>query len=172
MVRQRSDLGRTSKSLNQSLHRFSDRSGSLNLGLSNIIISRALLSLRAAINPGFALLLERHYPHIAPGEVSPTTTVAEGLFTYDKTAFPNSFGLQLLQERARETGQAVLELTTVDDILVLSFAYDGDMLSDLKTVQKIVSTFVENKKHVTVFSTAHNNCSVVLLRCMTKTVYA
>ncbi|XP_015949201.1 root phototropism protein 2 [Arachis duranensis] len=105
------------------------------------------------------------------------------LFPSDKTAFPASFVCCLLRcaiyvrasnycrSELEKRIAAVLELATVDDILVLSFAYDGDRLSDLETVRKIVSAFIENEKHAAVISAADDNCSVALRR-VTKTVDA
>ncbi|MED6199277.1 hypothetical protein PIB30_074442 [Stylosanthes scabra] len=105
------------------------------------------------------------------------------LFPSDKTAFPANFVCCLLRcaiylrasnycrSELEKRIAAVLELATVDDLLVLSFAYDGDRLSDLETVRRIVSAFIENEKHAAVFSAADDNCSVALRR-VTKTVDA
>ncbi|KAM1080016.1 hypothetical protein TB2_014360 [Malus domestica] len=47
---------------------------------------------------------------------------------------------------------AVLEHMTVDDLLVLSFTYDGDRLFDLESVRRIISGFVEKEKSIAVFN--------------------
>ncbi|CAB4282881.1 unnamed protein product [Prunus armeniaca] len=47
---------------------------------------------------------------------------------------------------------AILEHVTVDDLLVLSFTYDGKRLFDLESVRKIISEFVEKEKSVAVSS--------------------
>ncbi|KAI5322511.1 hypothetical protein L3X38_031583 [Prunus dulcis] len=43
---------------------------------------------------------------------------------------------------------AILEHVTVDDLLVLSFTYDGERLFDLESVRKIIFGFVEKEKSV------------------------
>ncbi|KAJ8768748.1 hypothetical protein K2173_023652 [Erythroxylum novogranatense] len=47
---------------------------------------------------------------------------------------------------------AILEHVTVDDLLVLSFTYDGERLFDLESVRRIISGFVEKEKSVAVFN--------------------
>ncbi|KAK4760473.1 hypothetical protein SAY87_005366 [Trapa incisa] len=47
---------------------------------------------------------------------------------------------------------ALLEHMTVDDLLVLSFTYDGEKLFDLESVRRILSGFVEKEKSLAVFN--------------------
>lgn len=47
---------------------------------------------------------------------------------------------------------SILEHVTVDDLLILSFSYDGERLFDLESVRRIISAFVEKEKSVAVFS--------------------
>lgn len=47
---------------------------------------------------------------------------------------------------------SILEHVTVDDLLVLSFTYDGERLFDLESVRKIINGFVEKEKTMAVFS--------------------
>ncbi|KAL2518898.1 Root phototropism protein 2 [Abeliophyllum distichum] len=46
----------------------------------------------------------------------------------------------------------ILDHVTVDDLLVLSFTYDGERLFDLESIRKIISGFVEKEKSVAVFN--------------------
>ncbi|GAA0140859.1 hypothetical protein LIER_02131 [Lithospermum erythrorhizon] len=46
----------------------------------------------------------------------------------------------------------ILEHVTVDDLLVISFTYDGERLCDLESVRRIVSGFVDREKSVSVFN--------------------
>ena len=106
------------------------------------------------------------------------------LFPSDKTAFPSSFLCCLLRiaihlgasnncrSELEKRISAVLELATVDDVLVLSFAYDGHRISDLETVRRIVSAFVENEKNAAVFADAGGEHCSVALRRVAKTVDA
>ncbi|XP_027112663.2 root phototropism protein 2 [Coffea arabica] len=47
---------------------------------------------------------------------------------------------------------AILEHVTVDDLLVVSFTYDGERLFDLESVRRIISGFMEKEKSVAVFN--------------------
>ncbi|KAI7738471.1 hypothetical protein M8C21_031600, partial [Ambrosia artemisiifolia] len=47
---------------------------------------------------------------------------------------------------------AILEHVTVDDLLVLSYTFDGEQLFDLESVRRIISGFVEKEKSVSVFN--------------------
>ncbi|KVH94130.1 BTB/POZ-like protein [Cynara cardunculus var. scolymus] len=47
---------------------------------------------------------------------------------------------------------AMLEHVTVDDLLVLSYTFDGETLYDLESVRRIISGFVEKEKSVSVFN--------------------
>ncbi|KAL6195290.1 hypothetical protein ACLB2K_030910 [Fragaria x ananassa] len=68
---------------------------------------------------------------------------------------------------------AILEHVTVDDLLVLSFTYDGERLFDLESVRRIISGFVEREKSVAVFNAGdfREVCSAAMLR-VAKTVDA
>lgn len=47
---------------------------------------------------------------------------------------------------------AILEHVTLDDLLVVSFTFDGERLFDLESVRRIISGFVEKEKSVAVFN--------------------
>ncbi|CAN0923536.1 Root phototropism protein 2 [Linum grandiflorum] len=47
---------------------------------------------------------------------------------------------------------AILEHVTVDDLLVLSFTYDGERLFELESVRRIISGFVDKEKNVGIFN--------------------
>lgn len=68
---------------------------------------------------------------------------------------------------------AILEHVTVDDLLVLSFTYDGERLFDLDSVRRIISGFVEKEKSVAVFNGGdfQEVCSTAMQR-VAKTVDA
>ncbi|KAJ9698916.1 hypothetical protein PVL29_007806 [Vitis rotundifolia] len=68
---------------------------------------------------------------------------------------------------------AILEHVTVDDLLVLSFTYDGEKLFDLDSVRRIISGFVEKEKSVAVFNGGdfQEVCSTAMQR-VAKTVDA
>ncbi|KAA8543631.1 hypothetical protein F0562_021623 [Nyssa sinensis] len=55
---------------------------------------------------------------------------------------------------------AILEHVTVDDLLVVSFTYDGETLFDLESVRRIIAGFVEKEKSVAVFNAADFTRSV------------
>ncbi|OMP02284.1 hypothetical protein COLO4_11224 [Corchorus olitorius] len=46
----------------------------------------------------------------------------------------------------------ILEHVTVDDLLVLSFTYDGESLLDMDSIRRIISGFVEKEKNMAVFN--------------------
>ncbi|XP_052188028.1 root phototropism protein 2-like isoform X2 [Diospyros lotus] len=86
------------------------------------------------------------------------------LLPADKAAFPINFLCCLLRSaiflRASSSCKnelekrilVILEHVTVDDLLVLSFTYDGERLFDLESVRRIISGFVEKEKSVAVFN--------------------
>ncbi|XP_052177781.1 root phototropism protein 2 [Diospyros lotus] len=86
------------------------------------------------------------------------------LFPAEKTAFPINFLCCLLRSaiflRASNSCKnelekrisAILEHVAVDELLVLSFSYDGSRLFDLDSVRRIISGFVEKEKSVAVFN--------------------
>ncbi|CAK8537974.1 unnamed protein product [Lathyrus sativus] len=107
-------------------------------------------------------------------------------FPSEKAAFPINFLCSLLRcaiyLRASSTCKRelekriseILEHVTINDLLVLSFTYDGERLLDLDSIRRIISTFVEKEKSTTVFSagtTFGENCSAAMLR-VAKTVDA
>uniref|UniRef100_A0A5B6YKL0 Putative root phototropism protein 2-like n=1 Tax=Davidia involucrata TaxID=16924 RepID=A0A5B6YKL0_DAVIN len=67
----------------------------------------------------------------------------------------------------------ILEHVTVDDLLVVSFTYDGERLFDLESVRRIISGFAEKEKSVAVFNGGDFKevCSTAMLR-VAKTVDA
>ncbi|GFY99490.1 phototropic-responsive NPH3 family protein [Actinidia rufa] len=68
---------------------------------------------------------------------------------------------------------ALLEHVTVDDLLVVSFTYDGERLFDLESVRLIVAGFVEKERNVAVFNATDFSevCSAAMVR-VAKTVDA
>ncbi|KAK7276137.1 hypothetical protein RIF29_17270 [Crotalaria pallida] len=88
------------------------------------------------------------------------------LFPSEKAAFPINFLCCLLRcaiyLRASTTCKRelekriseILEHVTVDDLLILSFTYDGEKLLDLDSVRRIISGFVEKEKSTSVFNSS------------------
>ncbi|RDX80494.1 Root phototropism protein 2, partial [Mucuna pruriens] len=90
------------------------------------------------------------------------------LFPTEKAAFPINFLCCLLRcaiylrassackRELEKRITEILEHVTVDDLLVLTFSYDGETLLDLDSVRRIVSGFVEKEKTTTVFNAGVN----------------
>ncbi|KAG8371591.1 hypothetical protein BUALT_Bualt13G0103900 [Buddleja alternifolia] len=107
------------------------------------------------------------------------------LLPSDRSAFPISFLCCLLRtaiflradnrckHELEKRISAILEHVTVDDLLVLSFTYDGERLFDLESVRRIISGFVEKEKSVAVFNAGdfREVCSTAMQR-IAKTVDA
>ncbi|KAL2488456.1 Root phototropism protein 2 [Forsythia ovata] len=107
------------------------------------------------------------------------------LLPSEKAAFPINFLCCLLRTaiflRAANSCKnelekrisVILEHVTVDDLLVLSFTYDGESLFDLESVRRIISGFVEKEKSVAVFNGGdfREVCSTAMQR-VAKTVDA
>jgi hypothetical protein len=108
------------------------------------------------------------------------------LFPSEKAAFPINFLCCLLRcaiylrasssckRELEKRISEILEHVTVNDLLVLSFTYDGERLLDLDSIRRIISSFVEKEKSTTVFnsgSTFGENCSAAMQR-VAKTVDA
>ncbi|XP_060216477.1 root phototropism protein 2 [Lycium barbarum] len=107
------------------------------------------------------------------------------LLPVEKAAFPINFLCCLLRTaiflRAANSCKnelekrisAILEHVTVDDLLVLSFTYDGERLFDLESVRRIISGFMEKEKSVAVFNGGDfgEACSTAMQR-VAKTVDA
>lgn len=107
------------------------------------------------------------------------------LLPNEKAAFPINFLCCLLRSAIFlkvSTGSknelekrisAILEHVTVDDLLVLSFTYDGERLFELDSVRRIVAGFVEKEKSMAVFNGGdfRDPCSTALQR-VAKTVDA
>lgn len=107
------------------------------------------------------------------------------LLPSEKAAFPINFLCCLLRAAIflRATSSCknelekristILEHVTVDDLLVISFSYDGEKLFDLESARKIISGFVEKEKSVGVFNGGdfREVCSTAMLR-VAKTVDA
>ncbi|XP_045829205.1 root phototropism protein 2-like [Trifolium pratense] len=106
------------------------------------------------------------------------------LFPSEKAAFPINFLCCLLRcaiylrasssckRELEKRISDILEHVTVNDLLVISFTYDGERLLDLDSIRRIISTFVEKEKSTTVFnsgSTFGENCSAAMQR-VAKTV--
>ncbi|RZB69980.1 Root phototropism protein 2 isoform C [Glycine soja] len=90
------------------------------------------------------------------------------LFPTEKAAFPVNFLCCLLRcaiylrassvckRELEKRVTEILEHVTVDDLLVLTFSYDGERLLDLDSVRRIISGFVEREKSTTVFNAGVN----------------
>ena len=90
------------------------------------------------------------------------------LFPSEKAAFPINFLCCLLRcaiylrassackRELEKRISEILEHVTVDDLLVLSFTYDGERLLDLDSVRRIISGFLEKEKSASVFSAGGN----------------
>lgn len=103
----------------------------------------------------------------------------------DKSVFPINFLCCLLRtaiflradsrckNELEKRISLILEHATIDDLLVLSFTYDGERLFDLESVRRIISGFVEKEKNVAVFNAGDFKevCSTATLR-VAKTVDA
>ncbi|KAJ6291239.1 hypothetical protein OIU76_023324 [Salix suchowensis] len=65
----------------------------------------------------------------------------------------------------------ILEHVTVDNLLVMSFTYDGEKLLDLDSIRRIISGFMEKEKNMAVFSGGDfkETCSAAMHR-VAKTV--
>ncbi|KAE9596096.1 hypothetical protein Lal_00031071 [Lupinus albus] len=108
------------------------------------------------------------------------------LFPSEKAAFPINFLCCLLRSaiylRASSSCKRelekriseILEHVTVDDLLVLSFTYDGERLLDLDSVQRIISGFVEKVKSTSVFNASGSdfieNCSGSVMQRVAKVI--
>ncbi|XP_074286800.1 root phototropism protein 2 [Silene latifolia] len=105
------------------------------------------------------------------------------LLPSEKAAFPINFLCSLLRcaiflkasssckNELEKRVSAILEHVTVDDLLVLSFTYDGESLFDLESVRRVVSGFVAKEKSVDVFNggSFKEGCSTAMQR-VAKTV--
>ncbi|KAH9603030.1 hypothetical protein KSS87_009503 [Heliosperma pusillum] len=105
------------------------------------------------------------------------------LLPSEKAAFPINFLCSLLRcaiflkasssckNELEKRISAILEHVTVDDLLVLSFTYDGESLFDLESVRRVVSGFVAKEKSVDVFNggSFKEGCSSAMQR-VAKTV--
>ena len=101
----------------------------------------------------------------------------------EKAAFPINFLCSLLRcaiflkasssakNELEKRISAILEHVTVDDLLVLSFTYDGESLFDLESVRRVISGFVAKEKSVDVFNGGNFRevCSAAIQR-VAKTV--
>lgn len=86
------------------------------------------------------------------------------LLPAEKAAFPINFLCCLLRSATflkaptacknelEKRIAAILEHVTVDDLLVLSFTYDGERLFDLESVRRTISAFMEKEKNMTIFN--------------------
>ncbi|XP_038896375.1 root phototropism protein 2 [Benincasa hispida] len=107
------------------------------------------------------------------------------LLPSDKAAFPIHFLCCLLRSaiylktttacknELEKRISMVLEHLTVDDLLMLSFTYDGERLVELESIRRIILGFVEREKSVAVFNAGDFKeiCSVSMQR-VAKTVDA
>jgi hypothetical protein len=123
-----------------------------------------------------------HFSHLSQKELLESIVK---LLPSDKTALPINFLCCLLRTGTllrASTGSrselekrvsTILEHVTVDDLIVLSFSYDGQSLLDLESVRKVVSGFVEKEKSVAVFNAGDFKevCSTAMQR-VAKTIDA
>ena len=107
------------------------------------------------------------------------------LLPSEKAAFPINFLCCLLRSaiflkastncknELEKRLSIILERATVDDLLVLSFTYDGERLFDLDSVRRIIAGFVEKEKNMAVFNAGdfREVCSTAMHR-VAKTVDA
>lgn len=105
------------------------------------------------------------------------------LLPSEKAVFPINFLCSLLRcatylkasttckNELEKRISANLEHVTVDDLLMLSFTYDGESLFDLESIRKVISGFVAKEKSVDVFNGGNFKevCSAALQR-VAKTV--
>ncbi|XP_020221040.1 root phototropism protein 2 [Cajanus cajan] len=106
------------------------------------------------------------------------------LFPAEKAAFPIHFLCCLLRcaiylrasaackSELEKRISAILEHVTVDNLLVLSFTYDGERLFDLESVRRIISGFVEKEKSNAVFVPGETSPSSTAMQRVAKTVDA
>lgn len=107
------------------------------------------------------------------------------LLPSEKAAFPINFLCCLLRSaiflkastncknELEKRISIILEHVSVDDLLVLSFTYDGERLFDLDSVRRIIAGFVEKEKNMAVFNSGdfREVCSAAMHR-VAKTVDA
>ncbi|XP_028752840.1 root phototropism protein 2 [Neltuma alba] len=104
------------------------------------------------------------------------------LFPSEKAAFPINFLCCLLRcaiflrasssciKELEKRISDILEHVTVDDLLVLSFTYDGERLLDLDSVRRIISGFVDKEKSTAVFNTGELKETSAATQRVAKTV--
>lgn len=154
--------------------------GAKNLTLATAIVAyaeRSLLQLSARSSDSSESNATSHQSDLLDSIVA--------LMPAEKTIFPINF-LCCLLRTAIHLGAAnktknelerrisvILEYVTMDDLLVLSFSYNGTKLFDLESVRRIVLGFVEKEKSVAVFNAGdfREVCSTAMQR-VAKTVDA
>lgn len=152
--------------------------GAKNLTLATAIVAyaeRSLLQLSARSSGSSESNATSHQSDLLDSIVA--------LMPAEKTIFPINF-LCCLLRTAIHLGAAnktknelerrisvILEYVTMDDLLVLSFSYNGTKLFDLESVRRIVLGFVEKEKSVAVFNAGdfREVCSTAMQR-VAKTV--
>ncbi|KAK4764644.1 hypothetical protein SAY86_025734 [Trapa natans] len=102
-------------------------------------------------------------PNLMTGQGELVKSIVE-LLPPEKAAFPINFLCCLLRyaiylnssigckKELEKRIVALLQHVTVDDLLVLSFTYDGERLFDLDSVRRIITGFVEKKKSLAIFN--------------------
>ncbi|KAL4190066.1 hypothetical protein AMTRI_Chr08g168560 [Amborella trichopoda] len=98
------------------------------------------------------------------------------ILSAEKVAFPVNFLCCLLRasiflncsmttkNELERRISAILEHVGVDDLLVLSFTYDGERLFDLESVRRIILEFIEKEKAVGFFNGEFKVCSSAMQR--------
>ncbi|CAN1852999.1 Root phototropism protein 2 [Linum perenne] len=136
--------------------------GAKPMTLASVLVTYAERNLRTgskSFNPDFPdhdLELRTHQRELLQSIVS--------LLPAEKAAFPVHFLCCLLRSaiflkasiacknELEKRVAAILEHVTVDDLLVLSFTYDGERLFELESVRRIISGFVDKEKNVGIFN--------------------
>ncbi|GAB4837630.1 ATPase of 26S proteasome regulatory subunit 4 [Ancistrocladus abbreviatus] len=140
--------------------------GARTLTIASAIITYAERSLRDLVRDHSGNGIKSSAPHDTDIRIQ-QRVLLESIVTLlpaEKAAFPISFLCSMLRcaiflkasnsckNELEKHISAILEHVTVDDLLVLSFSYDGESLFDLESVRRIILGFVAKEKSVDVFN--------------------
>ncbi|XP_044497499.1 root phototropism protein 2-like [Mangifera indica] len=137
--------------------------GAKSVALCSAIITYAERSLRDLVRDHSAKLLDSVDSQLRIQQRDLLQSIVS-LMPSEKAAFPINFLCCLLRSaiflkasnscknELEKRISSILEHVNVDDLLVLSFTYDGEGLFDLESVRRIISSFVEKEKSMAVFS--------------------
>ncbi|KAJ8751603.1 hypothetical protein K2173_016854 [Erythroxylum novogranatense] len=144
--------------------------GAKPLTLANVLIKYAERNLRDLVRDHTGNGLKSSYSRTDEDSDIPRTRQRVllqsivSLMPSEKAAFPTHFLCCLLRSaiflRASTSCKnelekrisAILEHVMVEDLLILSFTYDGERLFDLESVRRIISGFVDKEKNMVVFN--------------------